>query len=253
MAGRPVLRIAAALVGAFCLVAATTSAAATVATTRGPANGTAYSAGVPEPGSSERAWKAWAAADRRAAERTDWKAEAASRGCVLTAVEVVQEVDPAYNRAMGAPADLVTTRVDSTEDCSGSPAMAQAEAQAEAGTRASASADAGVLAVPGGSRCATTSGPGTICISKGSGRITTSWAYRGSGSVSGFLRIYLISSGSSGCPTGSTFHTGPSSTWSSGQTRSTSKTQTQNGAYSTHIWKKVTVGHSDWGSTCGVL
>lgn len=255
LTGRSALRLAAALVGACGLVAAA-GATATAGTPAARGESSArYEAerlpGVPEAGSPDGVWQAWAAADRQKAASTDWAAAAAARGCVLTGVQIIDEVDVAYNRAMGAPADLVTTRVDTTEDCSGS--LAMAAATKPTAQRATTTDGVSVLSVPGGTQCAGTNGPGTICIYKGGGLITTSWEYRGSGSVSGFLRIYQISTSSSGCPTGGTWHTGPSSTWSTGQTRSTSKTQTQNGGYSAHIWKQVLVGHSDWGSTCAVL
>ncbi|MFI2105389.1 hypothetical protein ACH436_19005 [Isoptericola sp. NPDC019693] len=205
--------------------------------------------GVPAPGSPASEWEAWAAQERAAAEATDWKADSAARGCTLEDVTISEEVDRDYNLAMGAPADLSTHRVDLLEDCN------DATTVAEDGATASRTATAGAstLALPSGNRCASTSGPGTMCLSKSSGRVYASWQYRGSGSVSGFLRVYRVSSGASGCPTGTTWLTGAGSTWSSGDTRTISKTRTTAGGYSAHIWKKVTIGHTDWGGVCSVL
>jgi len=200
--------------------------------------------GVPAPGSPASEWEAWAAQERADAEATDWKADAAARGCTLEDVTISEEVDADYNLAMGAPADLVTHRVDLLEDCGDAPAAA---------ARTSGAAGATTLSLPSGDQCATTSGPGTMCLTKSSGRIYASWQYRGSGSVSGFLRIYRVSSGADGCPTGTTWLTGAGSTWSSGDTRTISKTRTTAGGYSAHIWKKVTIGHTDWGGACATL
>ncbi|MFI2295166.1 hypothetical protein [Isoptericola sp. NPDC019571] len=206
--------------------------------------------GVPAPDSPASEWETWAAQERADAEATDWKADSEARGCTLQDVTITDEVDRDYNLAMGAPADLATHRVDLLEDC-GDAATAVADGATTA-TR-SATSGASTLALPSGNRCASTSGPGTMCLSKSSGRIYASWQYRGSGSVTGFLRIYQVSSGASGCPTGTTWLTGASSTWSNGDTRTISKTRTSAGGYSAHIWKKVTIGHTDWGGVCSVL
>ncbi|WP_278236024.1 hypothetical protein [Isoptericola sp. AK164] len=202
--------------------------------------------GVPEPGSAADEWVAWAAAERAEAEATDWEADSAARGCELVEVSIVDEVDAAYNEAMGAPADLATHRVEMVESCEG---------PAESGgmTLETGDGTASTTAIGSGSDCDSTKGPGTICIYKSSGRIYSSWKYRGSGSVSGFLRIYQISTSASSCYRGSTWLTGPSRTWSSGMTRSISKTRTTYSGYSAHIWKKVWHGHTDWGSTCSKL
>lgn len=206
--------------------------------------------GVPAPGSPASEWEAWAAQERAAAEATDWKADSAARGCTLEDVTISEEVDRDYNLAMGAPADLATHRVDLLEDCDDA-----ATAVTDGTTTASraATSEASTLALPSGNRCAYTSGPGTMCLSKSNGRIYATWKYRGSGSMTGFLRIYRVSSGVSGCPTGTTWLTGPSSKWYSGDTRTISKTRTSAGGYSAHIWKKVTIGHTDWGGVCSVL
>jgi hypothetical protein len=206
--------------------------------------------GVPAPGSPASEWEAWAAQERADAEATDWEADSTARGCTLEDVTVSEEVDRDYNLAMGAPADLATHRVDLLEDCDDA---ATAVDGGTASASRAATSGASTLALPSGNPCASTSGPGTMCLSKSSGRIYASWQYRGSGSVSGFLRVYRVSSGASGCPTGTTWLTGGSSTWSSGDTRTISKTRTSAGGYSAHIWKKVTIGHTDWGGVCSVL
>lgn len=199
---------------------------------------------MPDPDAPEPLWRVWAARDRVEAVTFDWSADSAARGCELIELEIVDEIDEGYNAAVGAPADLVTVRVDRVEECPDAPAGPQ--------TRPGDLTPAAVP--PGPSRCNTgTGGPGTICVSSSGGRITASWQYRGSGQVSGFLRIYQIPASSSGCPTGSTWLTSPSMTWNSGQTRSTSKAQSQSGAYSAHIWRATTIGHTNWGATCAVL
>jgi len=204
--------------------------------------------GVPEPGSSAQEWQEWAAKERAEAEATDWKADSKARGCVLEDVTVTDEVDADYNAAMGAPADLRTHRVDIAENCSAA-ATATNDVAATSARAGSFAADG----LPAGARCATTSGPGTACLSKSGGKVYASWQYRGSGTVKGFLRVYQISTTATGCPTGSTWLTGSSTSWTNGLTRTISKTQTQNGGYSAHLWKKVTIGHSDWGGVCTIL
>ena len=244
--------------GLLALVAQGSAAAATGGpASQVPADAAAQNLpNVPDPGAPDAQWAAWAVADRAAAEEHDWAADSLARGCTLVEVDLVDEVDPGYNTAMGAPADLVTVRADLLEDCPApSPATTPSAAATngtglEPGTRRGV----GLMAVPSGAQCNTqTHGPGTLCISSSGGRIYASWAYRGTGSVSGFLRIYQISAAATGCPTGTTWHTGAASTWNAGQTRSTSKTQATSGAYSAHIWRAVAGGHTDWGQTCGVL
>jgi hypothetical protein len=203
--------------------------------------------GVPAPGSPDAVWQEWADAERAQAEKTDWEADARTRGCTLVEATVVDEVDAAYNAAMGAPADLTTHRVDMVEECP----------EAAAGTLPSggltSSDRVATTAIASGRQCATTHGPGTVCVSSSGGRIYGSWKYTGSGSVTGFLRIYQIPTSSDDCYRGSTWLTGPSSTWSNGVTRSISKTRTTYSGYSTHIWKKVAIGHTDWGRACSKL
>lgn len=242
---RTVHRHAVAILGtaalALGLAAAPTSAPAAVAADENLP-------GVPEPGSSADVWESWAAEERAEAEATDWDADAATRGCELQEVEISDEVDVDYNRAMGAPDDLSTHRVDLVEDCSSAKAE-RLMSSAEDG----ATGDVSTTALSRGTSCSSTHGPGTACVYKSGGRVYASWKYRGSGSVKGFLRIYRISASSSSCYRGSTWLTGPSSTWSSGMTRSISKSKTTTTGYSGHIWKKVAFGHTDWGSACSRL
>ncbi len=206
--------------------------------------------GMPDDGSVQE-WEAWAAQDRADAEATDWAADSAARGCELIDVTITDEVDPDYNASLGAPADLATARVELEEDCSAASMAVTEDDATKSGARSLD--DGAAYSVPAGSRCSSTSGPGTMCLSKSSGRIYASWKYRGSGSVTGFMRVYRISSSSSGCPTGSTWLTGSERTWSSGTTRTISKTAGSYGAYSAHFWKKTWYGHSDWGGTCAKL
>ncbi|GAA1981955.1 hypothetical protein GCM10009718_18800 [Isoptericola halotolerans] len=203
--------------------------------------------GVPAPGSPSSVWESWAADERAEAEATDWEADAATRGCTLEDVQISDEVDVDYNRAMGAPDDLATYRVDLVEDCS------SAEAERLMAPQQKASTDVSTLALSSGTTCRSTSGPGTACVYLSSGRVYASWKYSGSGSVSGFLRVYQIPASSSSCYRGTTWLTGPSATWSSGTTRSISKSKTTTTGYSAHIWKKVAIGHTDWGSVCARL
>jgi hypothetical protein len=209
--------------------------------------------GVPAPGSAAGTWEAWAADERADAEATDWAADSAARGCELIDVTITDEVDVGYNRAMGAPDGLSTHRVDLEEDCSDASMAVTEGAATKDGSARAVDDGAAAYAVPSGNRCSSTTGPGTMCLSKSSGRIYASWKYSGSGSVSGFIRVYRISSSSSGCPTGSTWLTGSESTWSSGTTRTISKSAGSYGGYSSHFWKKVTIGHTNWGGTCAVL
>ncbi|GAA1721919.1 hypothetical protein GCM10009809_17000 [Isoptericola hypogeus] len=248
---------------AACLGTAALAVGAALATTVAPAAGSAAGStaaaseaqnlpGVPEPGASASTWEEWAAQEQADAKATDWAADAAARGCELEDVTISMEVDREYNLAMGAPADLRTHRVELLEDCADLGASTSGSAAEGTASRVG-TLGASTAGLPSGNQCDSTSGPGTICLSKSSGRIYASWKYRGSGSVSGFLRVYRVSTGSDGCPTGSTWLTGPDSTWGSGDTRTVSKTRTSAGGYSAYIWKKVLVGHTDWGATCASL
>lgn len=201
-------------------------------------------------------WESWASREESRAHGYDWAADSASRGCELTELSITTEVDPAHNADLGAPPDLATVRVDRVEQCDESVSAALHTDPADAGATDDSEVEggAGVASVPPGARCnAGTRGPGTICLTSSGGWITASWQNRGSASVTGFLRVYQIPSSAGHCPTGTTWLTSPTLTWTSGQTRSTSRAQTQNGAYSAHIWRQNLVGHSNWGGTCARL
>lgn len=145
---------------------------------------------------------------------------------------------------MGAPLNLVTARAERAEKCS-----------EFKGRQAAASDEFSVMSVPAGPQCnSQTQGPGTICISKSSGRISASFNYRGTGSINGYIRIYQIDPATNGCPTGTTFQTGSTLNYTNNTTRTTSKTQTQNGAYSAHFWRETGAGNfANWGRTCGLF
>lgn len=208
----------------------------------------------PTADASQAEWESWTQAQEARAHAHDWVADSAARGCELTDLNITTEVDPAHNADLGAPADLATVRVDRTEQCEESVAAELHTDPAETTDHAATDSDAGVASVPPGARCnAGTRGPGTICLSSAGGWITASWQNRSSSSVTGFLRVYQIPSSAGHCPTGTTWLTSPTLTWASGQTRSTSRAQTQNGAYSAHIWRQNLVGHSNWGGTCAGL
>jgi hypothetical protein len=207
-------------------------------------------AGVPEPGSSADVWEDWAAGDKAVLEGTDWAAASAGRGCELLELEINGVVDAERNAALGAPADLVTYRSDMVEDCDN---LVAESAARESGATGLMSTDASVTAIGSGTKCATTHGPGTICISKSEGLIYNAWRYNGSGSVKGFLRIYKIPTTSASCYRGTTWLTGPNTSWTSGQTRSIGLTRAGYSGYSAHIWKKVAIGHTDWGRACSKL
>ncbi|WP_418275305.1 hypothetical protein ACNHYB_10575 [Isoptericola jiangsuensis] len=243
------VRKVAAGIGAAALTATFSVAAMTPAAAQGTEASTDQG-DLPAPGSSDARWEAWAAEDRATIEATDWAAASAGRGCELVELEIVTEVDAAYNASVGAPADLATARADMVEDCDNPTAESLAK---KAGANGLLATDVSTTAIGSGSTCATTHGPGTICISKSSGIVYNSWRYDGSGSVSGFLRIYKIPTSSSSCYRGSTWLTGSDMTWSSGMTRSIGKTRAGYSGYSAHIWKKVTIGHTDWGRACAKL
>jgi hypothetical protein len=235
-------------VGATALTVTFALAAVTPASANDDVTAPVDTAGVPEPGSSDAVWEAWAAADRAEVEGTDWAAAAAGRGCELVELEIVDQVDAARNAELGAPADLRTARAEMIEDCPEPAADTLAD-----GTSGFDSPDVSTTAIGSGNKCASTHGPGTICISKSSGMIYNSWRYNGSGSVSGFLRIYKIPTSASSCYRGTTWLTGSTMTWSKGMTRSIGLTRAGYSGYSAHIWKKVAIGHTDWGRACSKL
>ncbi|ACQ78876.1 hypothetical protein Bcav_0614 [Beutenbergia cavernae DSM 12333] len=194
--------------------------------------------GIPAPGAPDHVWRAWAEEDTLDLRAYDWEQDSAQRGCTIEAIDFVEEVAADYNLAMGAPDDLVTLRVDRIENCTTSePEIVPFD----------------MPPGPGPICNSQTHGPGTICISKSGGKVHASWAYRGSGAVSGYLRIYQAPT-TSACGTNTTWHTGPNTAWNSGDTHSISKTQTQNGGYTAVIWKYNGIGsYTNWGRTCAVL
>lgn len=194
---------------------------------------------------SDAAWYALADDAVDEIEATDWAAVSAAEGCVLLDVTVHEVVDPEANAAMGAPADLAVPVVEREEDCSSRPGSL--------GSDLAFDNDARTTVAPG-SGCSTTSGPGTLCISRSGSYVTTSWRYTGSGTISAYLRLYKISSGASGCPTGTTLATSSTSTYTNGVRRSLSVYATSYGAYSSYVWRHVGLGHyTSWGAACGIF
>lgn len=183
---------------------------------------------------SDASWYALADDAADEAEATDWAAVSAADGCELVDIEITEVVDPVANAAAGAPSDLAVTVVEREEICStSSTALRTAAARA--------------------SGCSTTSGPGTLCISRSGNYVSTSFQYNGSGSISAYLRLYKIGS-TSGCPTGDVIGTSSTQSYSNGTRRSLSVYQPSSGAYSSHIWRHVGLGHyTDWGAACANL
>lgn len=200
--------------------------------------------GVPTAEASDAQWYAWSEQVRAQARATDWAADAAARGCTLVRVTITDVTMPQVSAAAGAPEDLLTPQVEREEQCDQTQTLSM-----------SGSGDAILpLSVPAGSQCnGYTRGPGTICVSRSGSSVVASFAYRGSGSVSGFIRIYQVPPGSNGCPTGSTIRTGPVQGYTAGVQRSVSVTVLQNAAFSAHFWRSTAWGYTDWGAACGVL
>jgi hypothetical protein len=184
-------------------------------------------------------WSSWAADAAAEAEATDWAAVSRAAGCVLTGVQVQGVVDPVANAAMGAPADLEVTVVERTEECDGAPA---ARGLTLEGTAAEAA---------GG--CASTHGPGTVCLGRSGSYVTTSWRYTGSGTIDAYLRLYRVPS-TSGCPTGTAVGSSATQTYTNGTQRSLSVSSPTVQGYSAHVWRYVALGsYTDWGAACGVV
>lgn len=184
---------------------------------------------------SDAAWYALADEAADEVEATDWAAVSAAEGCTLVDVSVTEVVDPEANAAAGAPEDLAVPVVEREEICPTSTTTLR-------------------TAVSAGSDCSTTSGPGTLCISRSGSYVSTSFQYNGSGTISAFLKLYKISTSASGCPTGTALATGSEQSYSNGTRRSLSVYAPSYGGYSSHIWKYVGLGvYTDWGSACGNL
>lgn len=212
--------------------------------------------GVPEAGSPAAEWYAWAQIQREEARSTDWAAEAASRGCSLVSVTITDTTMPEDAAAVGAPVDLLLPVVDRVENCQpAAPRSVSLRSGATSTTSGAAAAEAfTAMSVAAGSDCNTTSGPGSICISRSGSSIVASFTYYGSNTIKGYIRIYDINAGASGCPSGTTLRTGAESTYTYGTSRSTSLVRLARDAYSTHFWRNVGLGHyTSWGSACGVL
>lgn len=176
-------------------------------------------------------------------EATDWEALSAQDGCELVDIEIAEVVDPELNAALGAPEDLAIPVVEREEHC-----------PTTFGSELVFDDSAGTTALPRGSDCSSTSGPGTLCISRSGSYITTSFRYSGSGSIKAFLRIYEISSGANGCPTGDTIATSSTASYSSGTRRSLTVYSPSWDGYSSHIWRYVGLGHyTSWGSACAAM
>ncbi|WP_420111431.1 hypothetical protein [Pseudactinotalea sp.] len=181
---------------------------------------------------SDDSWYAWADDAADEVEATDWEALSAADGCELVDLTIAEVVDPVANAAVGAPEDLAVTVVEREEICSTSSAALRT-----ASVRASG--------------CSTTSGPGTLCISRSGNYVSTSFQYNGSSTISAYLRLYKIGS-TSGCPTGTVLATSSTQSYSNGTRRSLSVYSPSSGAYSSHVWRHVGLGHyTDWGAACG--
>lgn len=189
--------------------------------------------------SSDAEWQAWAAAIEEEVRTTDWAADSASRGCELVSIDIRDTTVP---EDQGAPAGLTIPIVERSEDCATTASLSQSPSTQNR-TTASQSAMA--------SACSSTSGPGTICLTRSGSYVTSSFTYYGSSSPNGFVRLYQRSS-SSGCGTGSTIATGGSYTYSYGETHSVS-TYAGYGHYSASFWRKLTFGHTNWGTVCDTL
>lgn len=166
-------------------------------------------------------------------EATDWEALSAAEGCQLVDITITEVVDADANAEAGAPADMAVTVVEREEICETGAATAMRTTAARA------------------NGCSTTSGPGTLCISRSGNYVSTSFQYNGSNTISAYLRLYKIGS-TSGCPTGDVLATSSTQSYSNGTRRSLSVYSPASGAYSSHIWRHVGLGHyTDWGAACG--
>ncbi|HLS62854.1 MAG TPA: hypothetical protein VK060_05735 [Ruania sp.] len=181
-------------------------------------------------------WQDWSAQLEAEARTTDWAADSAARGCELISVDIVSTTVP-EGTLRGAPEDLQVPVVEREEDCT---------AQASVST-GSARPDGAMT--PMASACASTSGPGTVCLSRSGSYLSASFTYRGSGTIAGFIRAYERSS-SGGCGSGSTLGTSAERSYSNGTTRTLSTYQPGYGHYSARFWKDVWWGHQNLGTVC---
>lgn len=196
--------------------------------------------GTPGPTATAEQWESWSQDLFAEAHSTDWAADSAKRGCELISVDIVSTTVP-EGTWEGAPEGLTVPVVNRTEDCSG-------------GAGGSAAANVPSLdahaARSGG--CASTAGPGTVCLSRSASYLTASFTYRGSGSPDGFIRIYDRNT-SSGCGTGATLATSSTATYSPGETHSVTGYAPGHGPYSATFWHDLWLGSSNWGTVCRTL
>lgn len=221
---------------AMLLVLGVGQASAPAAHATEPADGT----DVPNPAASSAQWQDWSEELFVQARSTDWAADSAQRGCELISVDIVGTTVP-EGTWEGSPAGLEVPVINRDEDCSvgaDGPAAANAPAVASSAARAGS--------------CSSTSGPGTICLSRASNSLTASFTYRGSGSPEGFIRLYARGT-SAGCDTGSTLATSSLSSYQSGQTRSVTGYAPGHGPYSASFWHDVWLGSTNWGTVCRTL
>lgn len=232
-------------------IAALILSISTMAAVGGTATATENTSGVqqsqppqaPASSADTSQWQDWAERDYAYAREFDWAAESAARGCEILELQIIKDIDAAYNAEIGAPADLQTVRVERTERCDdpvphGFAAVGQHEASLDAAR------------VPVGNRCAAATGPGTVCIARSGGVITGSYRYDGNASPRGFVRIGTIAATATSCPIGTTWLTGPTQNWVKGVTRSVSRTHLAAGTFSVYAWRVASQGNVNWGNTC---
>ena len=194
---------------------------------------------------SDDAWYALADDAADEIEATDWEAISAADGCVLVDVTVREVVDPQANTDAGAPEDLAVPVVEREEVCPSGTTTLTSDLAFGGDMQTNVSP---------GSDCNGTSGPGTICISRSGSYVATSWQYNGSVTVSAYLKLYDISTGASGCPTGDSLASSSTSSYSNGTRRSLTVYSPSYDGYSSYIWRYVGLGHyTAWGSACGIF
>jgi hypothetical protein len=199
----------------------------------------------PAADATDAQWYAWAEAERNVARATDWAADAAERGCTLVSVEITDTTMPDVAAQIGAPADVLLPVVDRQENCapatpttfSGSAGQGLARAEAHTQRFGVSAAD-----------CTTTSGPGSICVSRSGNYVVSSFAYYGSSNISGYIGIYKS------CGTSPRLVSGSVASYSYGTQRSVSVYSAATTNYSARFWRHVGLGHyTNWGTACGYL
>ncbi|WP_156742439.1 hypothetical protein [Occultella aeris] len=201
--------------------------------------------GQPAADATDAQWYAWAEAERDAARATDWAADAAQRGCTLLSVEITDTTMPDVAAQLGAPTDVLLPVVDRQETCAaatrttfgGSATQGLASAEAHTKQFGATAAD-----------CTTTSGPGSICVSRSGNYVVSSFAYYGSGNISGYISIYKS------CGTSPRLVSSGAASYSYGTQRSVSVYSAAASNYSARFWRHVGLGHyTNWGTACGYL